>query len=393
MNDKIVEMSIPIDVPDAHGFVLTRESFTQGATLCDDDAEVIRMISEHVEDTAPIGKITQMTAHVDSTTIPNMGVIRQHIEFGHPVPDGDNVLMQFSDDHRPFKPLHDSTDIGVDRANFDRDEYKTFVEQAKAIYPDAELMSVARHSVEPEAVLWIGKAIAIAIALGAARNVPIIGPILKDVEEAVVESIDAKRRVKSLIAAFTSAIRQKKSKVNMSIPIGKCTAVFIADSEDAAQALPEAGQALLDNADLLVDATEVLFIYKDANWQFQYKIKVSGDVLMTRDCFDRTMAKLTDSGSIIYPEQLGHIETRFIIGDYPTGEYSCETQLEHRSPAGNLIRVRAATAELTPTGTMLTFRNGEKAFFADENAEQAREMAKRAWQRAQKLRDSTPSKP
>ena len=178
----------------------------------------------------------------------------------------------------------------------------------------------------------------------------------------------------------------------MSVPVGSLTAVFIADSEDAAHVLPEAGQVLLDNADLLSDATEVWFIYKKSTgWEFQHKCTTSGNVLMSRECFDRTMSTLTDTRSIIYPEQMEHIKLRYSLSDYPTSEYSCETQLEYRSPAGNFIKARAAKAQFISDGVMLTFRNGETWFIAIEDATQSKETAKRAWQRSQELRGSDPN--
>lgn len=157
--ETIAEIRILIGVPDAHGDVFTHEVFTNWDSLCDSDAEVLRVRAQHAEDTAPISKVTRMTAHVDSHTTPNMGVLRQHIEFGHPVPDGDAVLMRFNNDHRPFTSMSDGYDICVDRANFDPDQYDAFVEHAAAIYPDAKLMTLGRKSAESEALLWIGKAL------------------------------------------------------------------------------------------------------------------------------------------------------------------------------------------------------------------------------------------
>ena len=209
---------------------------------------------------------------------------------------------------------------------------------------------------------------AVAVGADAARKFPIIGPILKDAEDRIVEAVDINGRIQALVAKFKEATGKSKVQVNTTVPIGACAVVLLADSEDAAVALGEAHIAISDNADLLTDASEVLFIYRDGRWVYQYKVLNSGNVQMTRECFERTMSVLTDTGHIIYPEQREYIKMECSPTNvHRIDEGKWETQVNWQSPSGNLISIRAATMENTDSGLLLTFRSGERILVHDVN--------------------------
>ena len=358
-----IEQRIPIGIPDPHDIVFSPEVFEQG--LQDDASVAPRIGANHDESTAPIGKVTRIATRVETANTSNVGVLRCEITFGEITDYGDLVMMRFREDHRPFLSPISNKDITVDLANFERHKLDDFIAQAQEIFPESTVGFKIRKSIEPETVLWIAGAVAtVAVA---ARNFPIIGPILKDVEDGIVESVDAKGKIQSIIAKFRDTTGKSKFKVNTTVPVGTCSVVLLADGKDAAEALGEAHIALNANADVLADATEALFIYQRGRWEFQYKALNSGDVQMTRECFERTMSALTDTGSIIYPEQVKYIKIAFHLNAYPINEGKWETQVNYLSPSGTFLTARAATAEHTNSGILLTFRNGERQLFTLDN--------------------------
>lgn len=358
-----IEQRIPIGIPDAHNIVFSPEVFEQG--LQDDASVAPRIGANHDESTAPIGKVTRIATRVETTNTSNVGVLRCEITYGEITDYGDLVMMRFREDHRPFLSPISNKDITVDSANFERRKLDDFIAQAQEIFPEATVGFKIRKSIEPATVLWIAGAVAtVAVA---ARNFPIIGPILKDVEDGIVESVGAKGKIQSIIAKFRDTTGKSKFKVNTTVPVGTCSVVLLADGKDAAEALGEAHIALNANADVLADATEALFIYQRGRWEFQYRALNSGDVQMTRECFERTMSVLTDAGHIIYPEQVKYIKIEFRLDDRPVNEGRWETQVNYLSPSGTLLATRAATAEHTNSGILLTFRDGERQFFTLDN--------------------------
>lgn len=370
MRTRIIEQRIPIGVPDAHGICFSADVFEH--ELHDDPATVPRVIGNHDESTAPFGKVTRISTRVETVGTTDVGVIRQEIELGEIADYGDFVAMEFSGDHRPFLCLTSNSDVAVDPANLGQRQFDDFVAQTHEIFPEATVGCRGRKSFEPEVVLWLTGGVglfaiqawliakAIAEGADAARKLPIIGPLLQDVEEGIREVIDAKGKIHSLVAKFKEATGKSNVQVNTTVPIGACTVVLLADSEDAAEALGEAHAVRSANADLLTDASEVLFIYRDGRWVYQYKALNSGDVQMTRECFERTMSVLTDTGALIYPEQLKYIKLARHLDVHQNAEGKWETQVNLRSPSGNLLSARAAIAENTDSGLLLTFRNKEQ---------------------------------
>ena len=361
MRTRIIEQRIPIGVPDAHGICFSADVFEHGRE--EDPATAPRAIGNHDESTAPFGKITRISTRVETADAMDVGVMLKEIELGEIVDYGDFVAMEFSGDHRPFLPLTSNSDVAVDPANLGPRQFDDFVAQTQEIFPEATVGWSVRRSFDPEVVLWLTAGIATAILAAqgadAIRKFPIIGPVLKDAEDGIVEAIDMKGKIRSLVAKFKEATGKSNVQVNMTVPIGACIVVLLADSEDAAEALGEAHAVISANADLLTDASEALFIYRDGRWVYQYKALNSGDVQMTRECFERTMSVLTDTGFLVYPEQGKHITTQFTDA-YRNAAGKWETQINWRSPSGNLLGAKVAVAEITDSGLFLTFRNGEQ---------------------------------
>lgn len=367
-----IEDRIPLNVPDAHGICFSADVFEHGRE--EDPATAPRSIGNHDESTAPFGKITRVSTRVETDGAMDVGVMLKEIELGEIVDYGDFVAMEFSGDHRPFLPLTSNSDVAVDPANLDPRQFDDFVVQTQEIFPEATVGWRVRRSFDPEVVLWLTGGVGLfaiqawliakAIAEGSdtARKLPIIGPLLQDVEEGVREAIDMKGKIHSLVAKFKEATGKSKVQVNTTVPIGACIVVLLADSEDAAEALGEAHAVISANADLLADASEALFIYRDGRWVYQYKTLNSGDVQMTRECFERTMSVLTDTGLLVYPEQGDHITTQ-LTDAYRNAAGKWETQINWRSPSGNFLGAKAAVMENTGYGLLLTFRNGEQMHF------------------------------
>ena len=369
MRTRIIEQRIPIGVPDAHGICFSTNVFERG--LHDDSAAAPRVIANHDESTAPIGKITRISTRVETADTTHVGVARGEIEFGEIADYGDLVVIKFRGDHRPLLSPTSNRDIVVDLVNLEPHQFDNFVTQTKEIFPEATVGCKLRRSFEPETVLWIAGDVglvaikawliakAVTMAADAARKFPIIGPVLKDAEDGIVAAIDMKGKIQLLIAKFKEATGKSDIQVNTTVPIGTCSVVLLADSEDAAEALGEAHAVISANADLLTDASEVLFIYRDGRWVYQYKALNSGDVQMTRECFERTMSVLTDTGMIVYPEQGKHIAVQ-LMDAYRNAAGKWETQVNWRTPSGNLLGAKAAVAEITDSGLFLTFRNREQ---------------------------------
>lgn len=333
MNREILETVIAIGIPDVHGDTFARSVF-------EDDRNDIGLLSpsvivvrpEHDELCAPIAKVVRRITTVEERDGAEVGIIRQEIYWGHIHQAGANFICSFPEDRRPFNVNHIDVDISVDRANFNPADLQSFLDDVDDILPESTVGFTGRKAIEAEPILWLSASLAWLVF---AKQIPFIGPAITEIEDAVIEELDLKRRVKQLIRSFSSNARQSSATVQASVLQGETEIALVIPVEGAETAIEEGTASLSDHIELIQRSTSVRFMWRDGQWELLYASLKCGDVLMSKQCFDRTMIQLTNAGTVVFPEQMEHI--RF-SAPFPIDSKSGTTVADYIAPAGHVIR-------------------------------------------------------
>ncbi len=351
MDRQISEITIPIGVPDVHGDVFARSVFESDGN--DLTPTVLPVRPEHDERCAPLGKIVARTVSIGKTGGHEIGIIRSEIYWGAIEKHSNGYLCVFPEDQRLFELANEVNEIAVDRANFDPPELDRFLHDTRAIFPERSVEFVGRKAIEAEPVLWLSATLTLLLF---AKKIPIVGPAITAAEEAIIEELEVKERVKKLIRAFGRRVRNKDASVEAAFRENGVQIVLIASIDEMADAIDQGSDFLLRHAAVMRDAAAVQFARLNGEWEFQCAILKSGNVLMSEECYRRTLIQLTNAGNIIYPEQFQHLS---VVTDFPADQASGHADARFVAPNGNVILNRKVFIEKTGSSYSMFDENGD----------------------------------
>ena len=300
-----------------------------------------------------MGKIVTRTVTINQADGREFGVIRLEIYWGDLEPHAYGYVCSFPEDQRPFELANEVNEIAVDRANFDPPELDQFLHDTQAIFPERSLEFVGRKAVEAESVLWLSASLAVLLF---AKKIPFVGAAITAAEEAIIEELRVKERVKELIRAFGSRVRKKDASVQATFRENGVQVVLIASIDDMADAIDEGEGFLIRHTAMMRDAASVQFTRLNGEWAFQYAVLKSGNVLMSAECYRRTLIQLTNAGKIIYPEQFQHLS---VVTDFPADQASGHADARFVAPNGNVILNRKVFIEKTGSSYSMFDENGD----------------------------------
>lgn len=353
MDRQVSEIVVPIGIPDVHGDIFARSVFEGDRNdlgLTSPMVEAVR--PEHDQRTAPLAKIVTRTVTIGEVDGDEVGIIRSEIYWGDIQKHPQGYLCSFPEDQRVFRLSDDNGDIAVDSANFDPPELQEFLEEARFLSPGRSLSFVGRKAIEAEPILWLSGSLALILF---AKKIPVLGPAITAVEEAIVEELQVKERVKTLIRAFARRVRRDDASVQATFQENGVQIVLIASVDDMATAIDEGGDFLSHHAAIMQDAGSVQFIRQDGEWTFHCALLRSGNVLMSEECYRRTLIQLTNAGEMIYPEQFNYLR---VSTSYPAGEARGYADAQFIAPNGNVILERNVFIEKTGSSYSLFDENG-----------------------------------
>ena len=307
---------------------------------------------EHDERTAPLGKIVSRTVTIGEADGHEVGIIRSEVYWGDIQKHAEGFLCSFPEDPRPFRLSDDNVDIAVDRASFDPPELQQFLHEVQSIFPERSLGFTGRKAIESEAIIWLATWLG---PLLFAKKIPLVGPVITEFEEAIVEELRVKERVKALIRAFAGLVRKDNAFVHTTVQENGVQIVLIASVDDMATAIDEGLGFLSHHAAIMQDAASVQFVRQDGEWAFHCAVLRSGNVLMSEECYRRTLIQLTNAGEVIYPEQFDHLR---VSTNFSPGKVRGYADAQFIAPNGNVILERKVFIEKTGSSYSLFDENG-----------------------------------
>ena len=354
MDRQVSEIVIPIGIPDVHGDIFARSVFegdSNDLALTSPVVEAVR--PEHDERTAPLAKMVRRAVTIGEVDGHEVGIIRSETYWGDIQKHAHGYLCSFPEDQRPFQLSDDHVDIAIDRANFDPPELQQFLEEARSISPDRSLSFIGRKAIEAEPILWLSGSLALLLF---AKKIPVLGPAITAAEEAIIEELRVKERVKALIRAFARRVRRSDASVKATFRENDVQIVLLASIEDMAAAIDEGTDFLSHHTAMMRDAASVQFARQDGEWAFQCAVLKSGNVLMSEECYRRTLIQLTNAGQVIYPEQFDHLS---VVTDFPADQASGHADARFVAPNGNVILNRKVFIEKTGSSYSMFDENGD----------------------------------
>ena len=232
-------------------------------------------------------------------------------------PDAEFVLVRWNEHPKPFTRIgrgqpDEDTKVTVDLGDFDNPEqYDAFKEEIESIDGIAAGNLMGRHAVDPAPIieLILSNWEALSIVAGSSWFLNRVGKFFTGVTDEMLA-----RRVGptcDLIEAKLSAARRSFSRVRgqadeaidlclvMSWEEIELVLLTKADSasEDYRLGLDRLGETLDRYSPLLEGADSVVFSLREGGlWQFEYATLNDGNVIGTRNCFDRTLEQLREIG-------------------------------------------------------------------------------------------------
>jgi hypothetical protein len=197
--------------------------------------------------------------------------------------------------------------------------------------------------------LWLSASLAVLLF---AKKIPFVGAAITAAEEAIIEEL----RVKELVRAFGSRVRKKDASVQATFRENGVQVVLITSIDDMIEAIDEGGDFLLRHTAMMSDAASVQFTRLNGEWAFQCAVLKSGNVLMSAECYRRTLIQLTNAGKIIYPEQFQHLS---VVTDFPADQASGHADARFVAPNGNVILNRKVFIEKTGSSYSMFDENGD----------------------------------
>lgn len=282
--------------------------------------KALPFIVEHDPRSVPLGKVKEVW--IEAFGREYAAKARVHIEdtarsFRHLRSNTELVYLNFSDDPRPFvrisedSGLHSIT-VGVDRANFNtREAYSAFMSDIKRLDDNILSKEIGRRSLGPEPLVQFVLSNA---DLGAALAVGLW--ILHRVEKFVRYTVDETLRksadaisdaLSARIAAIVDIYYGRQARDDRSVTIetiirGTMDIVLVTrlkrGSKFPAIELKEIAKELEKYGDVLAEAEEVTMSREGrGDWKLEHAKMRTGQVLGTRDCYDRTIGRLAARAS------------------------------------------------------------------------------------------------
>ena len=232
-------------------------------------------------------------------------------------PGAEFVLVQWNEHPKPFKRIgleqpDEDTKVTVDLGDFDNPEqYNAFEEEIESIEGLIPGNLMGRHSVDPAPIieLILSNWEALSAVAGSSWFLARVGKYVTGVTDEMLA-----RRVGptcDLIEDKFSAVRRSllRARGQVDEEIDLCLVMsweeielvllVRADSagEDCQLGLDQLGETLDSYSPLLDGADSVVFsLREDGEWQFEYATLNDGNVIGTRNCFDRTLEQLRAIG-------------------------------------------------------------------------------------------------